>query len=315
MPIQEQLFWRKYRPKTITNMVLLPRIKKYLENGFQQNVILYGHPGTGKSTIVDILLKDKHYKKINASLKNGVDTLREEIMDFCDTRPSPFVRTDDRMKYVYLEEFDKTTDSFQEAFKAFIEDYETTVRFIISMNDITHVNQALYSRFTKVCFNPSNDEERNYLLSGYHKYLLSVAKHAKIQIEDNIIKKIIYNNFPDLRSSVQELQTIQITGNQEITISGDNTRVFDFIMNGENNFSDNFYFVMDNWVNQPKELIDILSRPFYHFLLNNHKEVIKNYGFQLLELSKRYNAEFEFTTDPPLHVFSYICEIKNILNK
>ena len=101
-PINEQLFWRKYRPKTLTNMVILPRIKKYLENGFKQNVILHGHPGTGKSTIVDILLKDKHVLKINASLQNGIDVLRENILEFCDTLPSPFVKTTDKMKYVYL---------------------------------------------------------------------------------------------------------------------------------------------------------------------------------------------------------------------
>jgi len=296
-------------------MVLLPRIKAHFDKGVDQaNWLLHGSPGTGKSTLIDILLKDKNSIKINASLENGIDTLRDKIMEFCDLMPSPFIKTDDKMKYVYLEEFEKTTDNFQDGFKAFIEKYDHKVRFLISMNDLSSIKvPALLGRFNKICFNPANDEERIYLQSGYKKYLISVARHAKIDIDDDVIKKIINTNFPDLRASVQDIQTIFITGNQNISIDSNNKDIFDFMMNGENDLSDNFYFVMDNWVNQPKELINIIGRPLYRYLLDNHKDIIENHGFEILKLTKQYNAEFEFTTDPPLHVFSLICELKKLL--
>jgi len=315
MAVKNQLWWRKYRPKNLGTIILLPRIKKVIENGIQQDMIFHGHPGTGKSTLIEILLKDKNSLKINASMENGIDTLRDKITDFCESMPSPFVKTDDKMKYVYLEEFDRTTPAFQDGFKAFVENYDHRVRFIISMNDITRVIPALISRLKpQICFNPSNDEEKTYLMGGYFKYLSSIVKHVKIDVEDDVIKKIITKNFPDLRASVQELQTMSITGGDDTQFNVGNNEVFDFILNGENNFSDNFYFVMDNWANQPKDLIDILSRPFYQYLLNNNEQTIKDKGFKLLDLTKRYNAEFEITTDPPLHVFSLICELKKILN-
>ena len=310
--MQDLLFWRKYRPQSIKGMVLLPRIKIYLENGFRQNVILHGHSGTGKSTIVDILLKDKNVLKINASIDNGIDLLRDKMLDFCDSMPSPFVKTTDKMKYVYLEEFDKATGNFQEGFKAFVEKYDDRVRFIISMNDVSSVIEPLHSRFQKINFNPSNDEERSYLLTGYYKYIASIVKHTKMELDTKTIKNIVEKNFPDLRSSVVDIETIFITGNVD-TSSSENHNVYSFIMDGNNNFSENYYFVMDNWVNQPKDLIDILGRPLFSFLLKNHKEIINNKGFELLSLSKQYNVEFETTTDPPLHVFSYICELKKIL--
>jgi replication-associated recombination protein RarA len=315
MAIKNQLFWRKYRPKTLSSMVILPRIKRIIENGIQQDLIFHGHPGTGKSTLVEILLKDKHFMKINASMENGIDTLREKIMDFCETLPSPFVKTTDKIKYVYLEEFDKVTNAFQDGFKAFVEKYDDRVRFIISMNDITNVIPALSSRFTKICFNPSNDEEKSYLMTGYTKYLLSVAKHSKIDISEGAITGIMSKNFPDLRASVQDLQTIFITGNPDTMASGNYSDVLSFILNGQNNLSDNFYFVMDNWVNQPKDLIDVLGRPLYYHLLRNNPEIIKTKGLKLLDITKQYNAEFEITTDPPLHVVSLICELKKILNE
>jgi DNA polymerase III delta prime subunit len=315
MSVSDKLFWRKYRPKTLSNMVLLPRIKKIIENGIQQDMIFYGHPGTGKSALIEILLKNRNFMKINASMENGIEVLRDKILDFCDSRPSPFIKTTDKMKYVYLEEFDRATSAFQDGFKAFVENYDDKVRFIISMNDINNVIPALMSRFTKICFNPSNDDEKLYLINGYYKYLLSISKHAKIDINEDLLKKIIEKNFPDLRESVQDIQTIHITGNEEISIIGDYAKIFDFLLDGYNDFHNNFYFVMDNWVNRPKDLLDIMARPFYSYLLRNRKDIIDKYGFKLLDLSKRYNAEFEITTDPPLHIFSLICEIKSILMK
>lgn len=316
MAVKEQLFWRKYRPKTLNNMVLLPRIKKLIDKGIQKDLLFHGHPGTGKSALIEILLKDKSYMKINASLENGIDTLRDKILDFCESMPSPFMRSDDKMKYVYLEEFDKATTGFQDGFKAFVEKYDHRVRFIISMNDISNVIPALISRFNPpVCFNPSNDDEKNFLLDGYYKYLLSVSKHAKMDIKDEVLHKIISTNFPDLRASVQSLQTIYITGSDDVMASGNYSDVIGFILNGQNNFADNFYFVMDNWVNQPKDLIDILSRPLYYHLIKELPYIIDKKGFKILDLTKRYNAEFDATTDPPLHVFSLICELKSILQE
>jgi len=314
--MHELLFWRKYRPKKLTGMVLLPRIRKYFEGGIKQNVILHGPPGTGKSTLIEILLREKNYLKINASMENGIDTLREKITDFCDSMPSPFVKTDDKMKYVYLEEFDKTTENFQDGFKAFIEKYDDRVRFVISMNDISNVIPALKSRFQIINFTAENDTEKIYLLGGYEKYAMSVAQHAKLEIDEDLVKNIISKNYPDLRASIKDLETIKITGNSSNnSLDVNYNEIFDFILKEENNFEKNFYFVMDNWVNNPKDLMYILGRPFYSYLLNNYKHVLDKGGMEILALSKQYNAEFENTVDPPLHLFSYICDLKNILKK
>ena len=98
--IKDVLFWERFRPKNINQIILLPRIKKFLGDGIKTNVLIHGHSGTGKSTLVRNLLVDKTHKQINASLNNGVDLLREELYDFCTSRPSPFNKSEDKMKYV-----------------------------------------------------------------------------------------------------------------------------------------------------------------------------------------------------------------------
>jgi len=48
------------------DIILLPRIRKIFSNGIKQNVILYGHYGTGKTSLARILIgkysKDKAFK-------------------------------------------------------------------------------------------------------------------------------------------------------------------------------------------------------------------------------------------------------------
>ena len=76
--LKELLFWEKYRPKNQKNMILLPRIESIINDGIVDNKIFYGSPGTGKSTLANILAKENSFIKINASKDNGVDVLRRD---------------------------------------------------------------------------------------------------------------------------------------------------------------------------------------------------------------------------------------------
>jgi len=81
------LLSERWRPKTIEDTILLPRIKKLFENGIQQNVIFYGNFGTGKTTLARILIgkysKNKPYIELNSSFYTSIDTLRNKIDEFC----------------------------------------------------------------------------------------------------------------------------------------------------------------------------------------------------------------------------------------
>ncbi len=317
--MNEILFWEKFRPKSLNNMVLLPRIQKFLGNGFKTNVLMYGHSGTGKTTLTRILLKNKYFKEINASLKNGVDLLREELSDFCKSMPSPLIISDDKMKYVYLEEFDKATDAFQDAFKAFIEEYNNRVIFIITMNHIENAIPEIRSRFNVINFNPSNEEERIFLVNGYIKYLKSICyylekKENKI-IDQQLLKPIIDKNFPDLRICVQDLQQIYITGEKYI---GNNTNnynmIFDFMLNGRNDPIENFDFIENNFMDEPRNLLKALGKPFIKYIMENKIEIFKNKGFNIIKIMKEHNETYDNQmVDPIVHLSNYINELKKII--
>jgi len=310
------LFWEYYRPKTLNQMVLLPRVKSLIGNGFNMNFLLHGNSGTGKSTVTRILLKDKSFKRINASLYGKVDILRDELDEFCTTMRSPLIKSEDKRKYVYLEEFENSTPEFKEGFKAFVEDFDKHVRFIITMNDLSCVNNdALLSRFTILKFDPIDDEERKFLHDGYFKYLSAVVKHAEMQVSEDTINKLITTYFPDLRRAVQGIQEIYISGQENIIIQESFTDIYNFIMNGKTTLDNIYEFVVDNYTNRPKELMVILGRPFYKYLIDNHLDIIQGKGFKLIGVSKQYNAEYDFTVDPVLHLVSYISDLKKIIGE
>lgn len=319
--ISDLLFWEKFRPDDIKKMVLLPRIKKFADNGIETNIIMHGNSGVGKTTLARILLKGKNYKKINASLKNGVDVLREELLDFCTSMPSPLIKSDDKKKYVYLEEFDKATSSFQDAFKAFIEEYNSRVRFIITMNHIENIIPELVSRFNVISFDPIDDVERNFLKKGYSKYLNNIRSYIEKKegksISRELIPIIVNKHFPDLRSAIQELQGIYITGNESIeSVHSDYNFVIDFIKNGKNDPLDNFDFVEKNFYDNPRDLLKVLGRPLIKNIINENSDLFNKIGFVLIKISKEHNESFNNQmVDPVIHLSNYINEIKKVINQ
>ena len=96
--INDLLLWEKWRPKTLDDVILLPRIRKYFENGVNQNFIFHGHYGTGKTSLARILIgkytKDKAFLELNSSLYTSIDVLRNEIENFCKFTPTMDVESD-----------------------------------------------------------------------------------------------------------------------------------------------------------------------------------------------------------------------------
>ena len=113
MSVNKLLLWEKWRPKTIEDIILLPRIRKELESGVNQHYIFHGHYGTGKTSLARILIgrysKETPYLELNCSMDTSIDVLRTEIDNFC--KFTPMMDTNSDIKYVFLDEFEITNVS------------------------------------------------------------------------------------------------------------------------------------------------------------------------------------------------------------
>jgi replication-associated recombination protein RarA len=312
--IKSELFWYKYQPKTLKQIILLPRIRKLVENGLDANMIFYSDtPGTGKSTLARILCKDTDNIEFNASKDTSVNILREQLQTHCKNL-NPFMGKN-AQKTIFLDEFDGVSAEYKKAMKGFSDTYQH-VRFILTTNFIQEIDDKILSRFIKVDFNPKNKEEIDYLQDMYIKYLKAISINVKLSITDEELKKLIMLSFPDLRSATQKLQEIYLTKNTDqlknFTSSGYND-IFDFVLNGKNNIEENYHFVINNFQDNPLELMKALGRPLFNRLMSVDNDNLVKKGATLINLQKSYNEKYTETIDPIIHLISYITDIKEVL--
>lgn len=309
--MKENLFWYKFQPKSLKTIILLPRIRKLVENGLDINVVFYSDSaGTGKSTLAKILCSDADYIEFNSSKDTSVEILRNEVETFCKTL-NPFKKG--AQKIVFFDEFDGVSEQFQKAMKG-VSDRYRHVRFILTTNYVEDIDSKILSRFTFIDFGPKNKEEVEFLETMYLKYLRAICKKVEVDLNDDELKKIIAINFPDLRRAVQKVQEISISQNKSELASftsAIHTDIFEFLQNGKNNVEENWLYVMNNFQDRPLELMKTLGRPLLSYIMENLNDTKKS--AMLLNLQRNYNAEYNNTIDPVLHLISYITDIKEVL--
>lgn len=206
------LFVEKYRPKTLDEMVIDPGVKRYFEDIFAQenptipNLLFRGRPGGGKTTLAKIIQKKLGWETLvlNASEENGVDTMRDKVVAFCQT-----MSIDGGMKLVILEEADGLSSSggngssAQELLKNLIETSSKYVRFILLVNNISKIDAPIKSRMQEFEIVPPDLDKSNDIL----KYVLKIVvnEHIKIKDKSDVIN-LIRSNYPDIRKILQILQ-------------------------------------------------------------------------------------------------------------
>lgn len=311
------LYWERFRPKTMKNLILLPRIKDFLAKGINTHLIFYGTPGVGKSTLAHILSKDNPTLVLNSSLNTSIDTLRTTITDFI--RKLDFNYPSDVKKIIILDEFERVSDQYQDALKGFMEMYHEHARFILTTNHINKVGE-LSSRINKVNFNPTNKEEENYLKKEYFLYLKKIVKGVKADdlIQDVHIDKIINKFFPDLRAAVQMVQEIDISKNLntiDSSASGSqNVELYNFILSGRCDSIEVFKYVTENLMGEIDTIFDNLGRSFFKYLMDIKPDLLNKIAPRLIKLQKEYNETLHITVDPMIHLVSYILDVKKIID-
>jgi DNA polymerase III delta prime subunit len=311
--LTENLFWEKYRPKIMEDVVLPDRIRNMLTHGIQTNMIFTGPPGCGKTTCARILLKNYHHKIISA--KQGVDVLRNEIDDFCRKMIVSFdsqdAEKDKRVRVVYFEEFDRATNQLQEELKSFIEDHSSRVRFIATCNNINEINEPIQSRFNVIDFTPIGQEESVELKRQYAKRVVNIINSEKLNIPKEEVKNIISKNFPDFRKIWQHIQYFHLSGYNISKISVGDDRLFEIIFSDSNSV-EVWDYVYNNWLDKPTSGFNKLGRDFFLWVKENKPEYVNKLGDAMIVRSEYADIRLPRSMDNFLTFYALVCRLQQI---
>jgi len=312
-----QLFTERFRPKELASLIAPPRIKNELSKGLIQNLLLTGTAGTGKTSVGFILSKPHTTLYINASSERGIDTIREKIGKFCSTISLEGGK--EKLKCVFLDEIDGATEEFFKALRAVMEKYANVARFIATANYLQKIPEPIQSRFNCISFDAINSEEEKYLLDEYKKRVSIILNAIKITYNDEILDKFVRNDFPDMRSLMNKLQSFYLQGIKELNAKNFNIN-FDFkdlyelcLKDNKNKAYDNYKFIAGEYSSRIDDALNALSIDFIEYIKSNVPEKIDKIPMIIISVAE-HQAQRTLVIDPLVTLLSCVYRVQIILN-
>ena len=202
----------KMRPQTLNDVVgqqdLLGKgkpLRRIIEQKVNISLILWGPPGTGKSSLAQIIAKQFNYPlaKFNASIDN-----KAKLDQFIKTYPyQPFV--------LLIDEIHRMTKNLQDFLLPYLENGHILLVGATTENPIMSIVPAVRSRCQIFEFKALSDQDIEIVLK---RATTEVLKLKDEQIETDALKLIAIAADGDLRVALNILETVHAINPEELTV-------------------------------------------------------------------------------------------------
>jgi len=201
-------------------------LRKAIENDELHSIILWGPPGSGKTTLAKIIsrMTKTHFVSFSAVI-SGIPVLRKIIKEAQDRR-----RYQNRKTILFVDEIHRFNKAQQDAFLPFVEDGTIILIGATTENPSFEVISPLLSRSNVYVLDPLSEEGLEMILNralknkekGLGKYRISISEktlkfiielaYGDARIALNILDFAVKTTKPD----VQEIRIIDIKSIEEI---------------------------------------------------------------------------------------------------
>ena len=301
---KEFLWCEKYRPKTVEDCILDPKLKitfqKIVETGEIPNMMFTGTAGLGKTTVAKAICNELglDFIVVNGSEEGNIDTLRGKIKQFASS-----VSLSGGYKVVILDEADYLNpQSTQPALRGFIEEFSKNCRFILTCNFKNRIIEPLHSRCGVYEFNTSK-KQMAQLCSQFMKRLQTILEKEKVEYNNDVLGGLIMKYAPDWRRILNEAQRGSIGGtiNSNVLVT-DNSQYSDLYKHvKEKDFKKMRQWVVNN--------MDVEPASVFRGIYDSMEEYVDPSSIpQLVLILADYQHKNAFVADHELNLVACLTE-------
>lgn len=314
--VTQKLFTEMLRPQTLDQAIIVPRIREELSRGLTTNLLLAGSQGSGKSSLTRILTKGYSVLEINASLENGIDTIRDKVIAFASQ--SSLWDGAENLKVIVLEECDGLTLEAWKALRATIEKYHKTVRFVANCNYIEKIPEPIQSRFNVIIIDPLTKDEETFLFNGYLERVKYILTKFNIGYTEEQVTAFVCGCFPDMRSILNKIQSLYNRGCKDISSENlSNTYDFSELFNLIIDKSDpvnNYKSLVSDWSTKADEAVLALGKEFPDYILSIHPEHANKLPLILIAIAE-YNSMLATSIDKFVTLLGLVFRLQIIIHQ
>lgn len=310
---------QKYKPQTLSDFFLnnndidlFNNLVKYDEI----SMLIVGCSGSGKSTILNVLLNEYYNKNINNNDILYINNLKEKSINYYKNEIKTFCNnftSNKKKKTLIVDDIDFMNDKKQHIFRYYIDNYKNKINFIFTCTNMQNVIGCIQSRL--LIYKLSNIE-RKHILKIYE----NIKKNENIIIEkktEKILLKNINNSINEIINYMEKFLIYNEKINNKL-LKNLCTNLSFFVFKKytkEWYIKKNFKKAMKIILNIYKEgysIIDIFN--FYYIYIKKCKIVENNFKFEIIKIISNYINIFYTLHEKRIELYFFTNDLINLKN-